>query len=1581
MSAKEKWKWAYKVVRSILFTSIAVVTFLYVLLYVLLSIPSVQNNVKGIAERELSKLFTSHLKIGNLSIYPFNEVVVEDAVLYEPSGGAECVRIKRLGAGISLWRLITDQKIVISYVELLGLDARLHQSADRGPLNIQFLIDAFKPKDKNKPPTPFDLEIRNIVIRQCCASLTRSWIPAGADKFPDYRIVNLDSLNADVVLPTLKNDDIQIDLRRLTFVLEGITKVKNLSGKVKVDSTMLHLSGIDIQLPNTLLQPSDISIPLNPPGGFGEYLASHSIPVALDVPVLRPSDLAFLWMPLRGLDADMSMRLRAVIGANLFVVSDLQINTVGHVQGRSPGRADNNFRLSLKDASVELSPSGIDNSSDAATKMQISRIGFNNFDVSSTPEFNACVLNMLRMMHPHNPSSAVSDNVMRIVSSLNQIHLTSQAHLDLDSRLADLNLDFTSGIGTLLVEGKWGGVSHGEKVDLLLTSDELNIKKLFDAQPVEKVSVNLKADVTTSTTFSEIRKAGKISPDRLLDLIVQADVEVNLPEIYIDGYGVRDTELSLRKDRRDARLDISCGDENFNLALGGEAHLAGGASTLDLDGDIHRLRPGVINPLRHKFDFEFSGALNASLRGNNPDNLTGQLSLQNINFHDCITDRHLTLDSFDLMASTDTDGYRKYDLVSDWIEGSIRGKFIPTRVTGIVKGILAETLPEFIKSPRRYDPNSTRDEDLTFDFIIPKGGNWSEFFNLPVTLLYDASISGMLDGTQEKLGVRLSAPYIRQGRDKLIRNLSFSGLVNHGNADIDLNVIYPTKKGDLELVADIKSLAGDLFAGFDFNPGRTTGFYGHLDLEADISNSIAPLGKMYSLHIMPSTLYLNNAAWNVADSRLKYFITSTGNIAEIDGFGISHDGQFVAVNGRASADPEDAIIAQLNEIDLNYIFDTLNINYVHFGGLATGEAVGSSLFSPHPVAETRGLFVKNLSYNDGVLGDAQLRGDFDLPRKRVGIYADVAEEGRRVAIVDGGIWIGRDSLSFDINADKVNIGFLQPFMQAFASKVEGRASGNAKLYGTFSDIDMQGRLFADTITLGVAYTNVAYSGRDSVYIDPGKIIIPSFTLRDKYGNTALLEGELTHRYFHDPQFDFRVNNAHSLLVYDTNPAINPVWYGRIFGSGSGRILGIDNYVGITADMTTQANSNFTFVLSDREDAAEYTFLKFTDKKKEERLASMQVQLSEEDEILKSFRKEIHDSQQGPESVFGMDIRATITPSTTLTIVMDPVAGDKIVAHGSGAMNMTYQSDTDDLKMFGKYVLDEGVYNFSLQDLILKDFIIKNGSSISFNGDPMAGLLDIRAAYRVNANLADLDQSFALDRDLNRTNVPVDAMLLVNGVMNQPDISFDIELPTLNNEVEQKVRSVISSEDMMNLQMIYLLGLNRFYTPEYMGGTSGGEWASVASSTISSQLQNIMGQLTDKVSVLPSFKSDKGDFSDLEVDVALSSRLFNNRLLINGNFGYRDPSTSSTTFIGDFDIEYLLNRQGNWRLKAYNHFNDQNYYLKSALTTQGVGIVWRRDFNHIFGINKKRRKSLTLPSDAATPSDTILASPPGDPNTD
>ena len=344
--------------------------------------------------------------------------------------------------------------------------------------------------------------------------------------------------------------------------------------------------------------------------------------------------------------------------------------------------------------------------------------------------------------------------------------------------------------------------------------------------------------------------------------------------------------------------------------------------------------------------------------------------------------------------------------------------------------------------------------------------------------------------------------------------------------------------------------------------------------------------------------------------------------------------------------------------------------------------------------------------------------------------------------------------------------------------------------------------------------------------------------------------------------------------------------------------------------------------------------------------SYRYTVSDRQDSIRNNARMLESSQAQENSVLALNLQIEATNQAKMNLVMDKSTGDMIKATGRGSILLEYNSVNDDFKLYGSYVLEKGSYNFSLQDIITRDFSIKEGSRVSFHGDPMATNLDISAIDSLTANLLDLDENFANDKELTRTTVPVQTILNVSGDVRRPDLSFDIAFPTLTQDMDRRVRSIISTNDMMNRQIIYLLALNRFYTPDFMnmGQSRNNELVSVASSTLSSQLGNILGQLSDNWNISPNFRSEKGDFSDMEVDLALSSQLLNNRLIFNGNFGYRDNTMNNNTFIGDFDLEYLLNKSGTIRLKAYNHYNDQNYYIKSALTTQGVGIMLRHDFS-------------------------------------
>ena len=1525
MTTKDKWLWGYRVVRSVLFSAVVTVAVIFIGIYVLLSLPAVQDRVRRIARDELSSLAGSRVEIGKVNIHPFNEVTVSDFEVYEPDGGPRCLHVDKVGAGISLWNLVVNRAIVVTYAELLGLQADISQAEEGEPLNIQFIIDAFAPKDHNKPPAKFDLQIRNIVIRKSALTFNRKWQPALAADRIDFNHLKVTGLNADVTIPRLSNDLIEVDLRRLAMRVNSSLDIERLALLARIDHGDISVSGLRLRLPNSRLQVNDLTLPLSKyNGNFRAMLSGMTFDINLGAEHLVPAEFAGFYPPLAEWQSPITLDLTAEGNLNSISLKRLAIES----------RYDD-FSLDIcGDASKGESA-------------RISEISLQNLELHA----GGSALRRIAAMLPEK----VSPNARRMITDAGDITLSAQGSASINRRSVDADMKVSAGYGVVDLKGTLRPSGRLMLIDADVTTEGFNIGALLDRQDFGQMAFDMQGRMAIDPEFTRKgRSTGLETIDRINMMLPEGDLSLTLDHAGILGGEIHDVALNLHKTSELTDIEITGSDPDYDLFLKAEVHPEGASSHALLDADIRHLDPHLLIRNGRMADYAYTGKINIDITGNKPDNLAGTISLSDLHADPADSEKaKLHLNNLTVAAAIAPDGLqRDYSVRSDWFELTANGAFLPTQLPGVLKGMMADVTGD--STP--HDRESIPDANLTYNLSIFPEGSWTSFINLPVALLYEGRIHGSLDTGSRFMTLNIDAPYIRQGRDKLIQHTSLKGRVENHRASVNLYSSIPTKKGVLDLDADLSLRGHHAEALLGFNRRKQGQFYGDMRLTADIGDSIGPLRfDAVKARMLPTSLRLNGAEWRIGEADITYI---PGHIG-VNNFSVRHDDQYIAIGGVASKSADDEINVSLNDIDLNYIFDTLNIDYVSFGGLASGEAVGKSLLSGKPEAFTRRLRVKDLSYNGAVLGDGELYGDFDAAAKRVGIRADIAEQGRRVALIDGGIWLGRDSLSFGIDADRVKVGFLQTFMQAFSSHVDGRASGNALLYGTFKDIDLKGRLFADTIALKVDYTNVTYSGRDSVIIEPGHIIIPSFRLYDSFGNSGRLQGTLSHRCFHDPVFRFTINGARNLLVYDTDAKMNGIWYGRIFGNGGGEITGHPGFVGIMADMTTRPGSNFTFVLSDEQEAVDYKFLTFTDSRKakaeEEERQRRLADESDPDAIVAAFNKRVAE-EAGSETSLYMDLRATITPSAQLTMVMDPIAGDKIKCTGDGAMNMTYNSDGNDLRMYGKYTLQQGTYNFSLQDIILRDFSIKPGSSISFNGDPMNGILDIKAAYRVNTNLTDLDKSFANDRDLNRTNVPVDAMLMVQGEMTQPDITFDVEFPTLNDEVSQKVRSIISSEDMMTRQIVYLLALNRFYTPEYMGGSSGGgELASVASSTISSQLSNILGQLTDKINIMPSLRSEKGDFSDLEVDLALSSRLFNNRLWINGNLGYRDRTNSSTTFIGDFDIEYLLHRNGNLRLKAYNHFNDQNYYLKSALTTQGIGVIYRKDFDRLF-----RRKRKLLP---------------------
>jgi len=152
-------------------------------------------------------------------------------------------------------------------------------------------------------------------------------------------------------------------------------------------------------------------------------------------------------------------------------------------------------------------------------------------------------------------------------------------------------------------------------------------------------------------------------------------------------------------------------------------------------------------------------------------------------------------------------------------------------------------------------------------------------------------------------------------------------------------------------------------------------------------------------------------------------------------------------------------------------------------------------------------------------------------------------------------------------------------------------------------------------------------------------------------------------------------------------------------------------------------------------------------------------------------------------------------------------------------------------------------------------------------------------------------------------------------------------------------------------------LNRFAAAENTQAQAGNNVNAVVGATLSSlsnQLNNMIYQALGSSFLTFDFNYRYDDLVSQglgEWQLAMSSQLLDNRLVINGNIGSREDLVSNNTqFIGDFDLEYKFSQSGRWRLKMFNRSND-NRYFKSAMTTQGVGLGYRESFNNLLELRQ------------------------------
>lgn len=498
-------------------------------------------------------------------------------------------------------------------------------------------------------------------------------------------------------------------------------------------------------------------------------------------------------------------------------------------------------------------------------------------------------------------------------------------------------------------------------------------------------------------------------------------------------------------------------------------------------------------------------------------------------------------------------------------------------------------------------------------------------------------------------------------------------------------------------------------------------------------------------------------------------------------------------------------------------------------------------------------------------------------------------------------------------------------------------------------INFEGDVLVKNASAKLASTGATYFFTDSVHLKRKAIEFKNMTLFDEDRNRASLNGIVKHDgTFAHMNYDVFIQGK-NIIALNTHAEDNEYFFGKAYASGTVKITGNDTEANIIATGTTQPKTKCYIQMGGASTINDNDFIVYVNPVSSTQKPAVKVKIPGEDFNVK------------------VDLRIDVTPDAEMELIVDPKGGDIITGRGSG--NLRLQFDTfSDIFLYGNYTLNTGYYLFTFQTLIRKEFKIQNGSTLTWTGDPFGAKMNLQAIYSLTASLTDLMDESEVGNSTTRTNVPVNCVLKLTNDLMKPDINFDIDLPSSDESVKQKVNGIINTEEMMNRQIAYLLVLNKFYNPNYLQSQATpfgmNEAISFGMSTLSSHLTNWVKQAfnTDSWSFGVDWQKSQAYQDEFKAQVLYQP---SDRLIVNGNFGYTTDNLSTSTnnnpFSADIDLEYLLTESGKLRFKAFNHTVDRQQ-LGGTKNSQGVGLIYKEDFstvsdliNYYFGWISKGKK--------------------------
>ena len=1127
---------------------------------------------------------------------------------------------------------------------------------------------------------------------------------------------------------------------------------------------------------------------------------------------------------------------------------------------------------------------------------------------------------------------------------VNQLNL-AEASLDFFGKLLALPTEVTR-IGNLHLTGSFDRNKHGETaINSLLRSDagDVDVQLTMGADKQFSGTVNTEG-INLRQILAE-EKLGHLAASLSLNGRWQQpspDVKVsgNIAQFYYNDYTFSNITLDGSYLQKVFTGSIRIDDPHLKAQLEGALNedLFDNTSTrakhIKINGDVSHFAPAATHLTDQFGDAVLTGTINADFTANNLNDAQGSLHISN--FAITATDHQQAYHLDNLFVSSGyEDGRHFVSLKSDFADAELKGQFDYATLPQTFIHLVSSKLPTLPGLPAA---TKTSGNNFSIRVLMSKADWLRRFFGIDLVLRQPLTLNAVVNDHTDLITLEGDFPsFAYNGAWYANGNLHISSPADTLKCDLGMEKLMDDGSHmNVSLLASAANNSIDTKLGWD-NHSSAQHMSGQFNAIVRLYRNLLNKSEAH-VRVLPSHIILNNANWDLDPSDVIY----SENHLLVDHFAVHRGPQHIIIDGKASRSENDTLFVDLNEVEVDYILDLVNFHSVEFSGKATGRATATALFDQFAAAAD--LQVHDFKFEEGRMGTLDARARWNSELEQIDIHAIADDGADAMTYIDGYVSPTHNTIDLGMRAEGTYIDFMHNFTKSFLSHVTGHANGDVRLAGTLDNINLTGSLVVDGEATVTALNTTYRLERDTVVLIPDDIRLNRVVVLDRDGNAGYLSGGIHHQHLTNLSFDLFLETD-NLLAYDFKDFGENLFYGTVYASGNMSISGHGNEVTIDCDVTPQKNSVFVYNASSPDAIASQEFIEWTD--------STTANSNTPNTLTRPSR--------ATDTDIYLNFLINATPDASLRLLMDARTGDYITLYGDGAIRATFHNKGT-FNMFGTYTVDHGTYGITIQNIIKKNFLFNQGGTIVFGGDPYQAALNLQAMYTVNGvSLSDLN----IGNSFSSNTIRVNCLMNIGGQPAAPTVDFDLEMPTVNADEQQMIRSVINGQQEMNQQVVYLLAIGRFYNQgtNNSNETQQGDATSLAmqsllSGTLSTQLNTLLSTLikNDNWNFGANISTGNEGWHNAEYEGIINGRMLNNRLLFNGQFGYRDNATQANpSFIGDFDLQYLLYPNGNLALKVYNQTNDR-YFTKSSLNTQGIGIIMKKDFNGIRDLfTSSRRK--------------------------